>query len=249
MRVTKTTCLKLLISGGTMILVSAIGCRRHNTEVIKRSANYTTQGKLPFGSDMREAIASNQVATVKVLLDSGEDVNGTNAFFETPLGDAIDKAATPESIAVTKLLLDSGANPNQAASQYSYFPINIAADYASLPVMKLLVEAGADVNSLDGEGTSALTKAIEAGAADDLVLYLIEHGANVNLHGKDIHGEQGLSPLFASVRMPSNSRIVDTLLQHGALPSKDECRLTLRLLQNHGQADTAEKIASRSPCK
>ena len=149
------------------------------------------------------AARSNDLATVKVLLEAGADVNQTTGYGWTPLL----VATQNRYYKLAAYLLDHGGNPNQA-NKGGWTPLYLATDNRNIesgdyPVrkgdmdhlefIKLLLAKGADVNArvkdstetrtvftnqwLDENGATAFLRASQSG---DVVLMklLLEHGAD-----------------------------------------------------------------------
>jgi ankyrin repeat protein len=111
-----------------------------------------------------------------------------------------------------RLLLDAGAGINVKDRQ-GFTPLHWAV-YESLgspgaaDTAKLLVVRGANINARDTEGSTPLFWAAWQGNKD-LVVFLLEHGADQTLHGKE-----GLTPLEATGKY--GSREMATLLERRA---------------------------------
>ena len=88
-----------------------------------------------------------------------------------------------------------------------------AAQEGDLPAVQRLASEGFDVNLQDEIGKGALHYAVE-GEHYKVVQWLLEQGANVNLHDDDMIGETALS-LAAQRDYPE---LVELLLKHGADP-------------------------------
>jgi len=96
-----------------------------------------------------EAAAENEVSQVKLLLDSGADIDCTTDDGWTPLVEAV--LHGPE---LTRLLLSRGANPN-IASVHGYTALHRAAGHGNVEVVQLLLDAGADTSAQDEAGQTA----------------------------------------------------------------------------------------------
>jgi uncharacterized protein len=108
------------------------------------------------------AARSGSVEAIKVLLDSGADVN-----LPGPTGDDWDATPLQHAIlqrqpAAVRLLLDRGADLKRGASG-SLMPLFLAAGDTDPTILKLLLAHGADP-SVEGEnGATALSRAVSAG--------------------------------------------------------------------------------------
>lgn len=132
---------------------------------------------------LMHAAAVGSVEAVKLLLDSGADVNAKNALGSTALMLAADQ---PEK---ARLLIAKGADVN-AASKMGRTPLMIAAhcDGCSATV-KLLIEKGADVKARDGRHTTAIWEAAQTDDLDSFKL-LLAAGAE-----PDVANADGYTPL------------------------------------------------------
>jgi ankyrin repeat protein len=146
-----------------------------------------------FGS--REAL--------KLLLDSGADVNARNSFDATAL------VWAAADLAKLKLLLSHGADVN-ARTRLERTPLMVAAacDGCSENV-RLLLDQGADVKTQDKGGTTALALAGQAGDVDSIHL-LLAYGADAREASKS-----GLTPLMLALTNCSSTGAA-ALIAHGA---------------------------------
>jgi len=110
-----------------------------------------------------QAARTGSLDTIKLLLDSGADVN-----LPGPTGDDWD--ATPLQHAIlarqsgaVRLLLDLGADPNLATGPNAPAPLLLAAGDTDPTFVKLLLAHGADL-AIEGEsGLTPLSRAVSAG--------------------------------------------------------------------------------------
>ncbi|KAK3712863.1 hypothetical protein RRG08_055223 [Elysia crispata] len=142
---------------------------------------------------MEDGILTGDSRIVQFLIDHGADINGTCGRSRPALLIAL-----------------------QIESPYYNFTL-IRKDYNLLDMIKFLVESGASVNRVN-PNDSPLVFAIKNDCNLDVLLSLLEHGADVNEIGDD----EGNTPLTAvfdrrSTRHPT---FLEALLKAGADPNK-----------------------------
>ncbi len=127
---------------------------------------------------------------VRVLVDSGAEINATNSAGLT----ALHLAWRDE--AVVRLLLDHGANVN-AKSQLGFTPLIVAASATGTAgVIAQLLDKGADVNAAERRGVTPLIAAASVGNTAGAKL-LLERGANANAYA-DGAGQKTATPLMGA---------------------------------------------------
>jgi ankyrin repeat protein len=117
----------------------------------------------PHGSPLIQAARTGALDTIRLLLDSGADVNQPG-----PTGDDWD--ATPLQHAIlarqpgaVRLLLDRGADPNRVAGPNAPAPLLLAAGDTDPTFVNLLLDHGADP-AIEGQGgITPLAGAVSAG--------------------------------------------------------------------------------------
>ena len=128
----------------------------------------------PFGGVLYVASLRGHTEIVKLLLNSGADVNAA----EDHRGSALCAASNEGCTEIVKLLLNSGANVNVVHAQYG--TALCTASYAgNTEIVKLLLNNGADVNAQDGFIGNALRAASLRGHTE-IVKLLLNSGADVN---------------------------------------------------------------------
>lgn len=140
---------------------------------------------------LHKAISQKYTDIVKILLDSGADVNqceskGMRTVFEfnnnisvvfdgvTPLIKAISKG----DCSIVQILLEYGANVNQCDSNNTS-PLYLAIKGRNTQIAKLLLNYSADVNICNYKNNSPLQLAAMNGNSQ-IVQALLERGANIN---------------------------------------------------------------------
>ncbi len=189
------------------------------------------------------------IATVKLLLERGANVNPTSRSFadSTPLRSAIE---APD-VAIAKLLVERGADMKAvgflglasaaavcpkcldiiagAFDQKTYSQaLVIAAANSDAAAIKLLLDRGADVNAADPNGRTALIFATAADHAPlDLVTLLLDRGAKL-----DPQTEFGLTALDYA-KLHGDTPVVDVLVKAGAQDTGAWKQPTLTFVKNN----------------
>lgn len=122
------------------------------------------------------AVHRNYVDLVRFLLDSGANVDATDAWFKTPL-----HHVASDSSQIANALIAAGANVN-AVAMSGRTPIWEASGAGYVSVVRVLIENGAIVNMGDNEGMTPVCAAAAWGH-EDVVRFLISSGADVNKRG------------------------------------------------------------------
>jgi hypothetical protein len=136
------------------------------------------------------AALNGDIETIKLLLDSGVNVDSINYsdnyYGFTPLMIAAETSNTTSSLETVKLLLDSGADVN-AYERYGYTPLMLTVKESngssSLETVKLLLDSGADVNIASRRRMTALMIAVEysnGSSSIETVKLLLDYGADIN---------------------------------------------------------------------
>jgi uncharacterized protein len=137
-----------------------------------------------YGKDnvtlMWYAIAKKQYGAVSTLVRMGSDLlHGGPPNAGTPLY----LAFWAKDERLLQAMLDGGLSPNyQDEDGSSLLQQAIFNSSDPFPAVKLLLRRGADINHRDHIGDAPITEAIIA-SRPDIAMYLIEHGADVNVQG------------------------------------------------------------------
>lgn len=160
------------------------------------------------GTLLMLAVRTNKYRSVKTLLSLGANPNTPNDTVHNFGRNAVIFASMFDRVSadILRLLLENGGNPNsvecgvQEDGFGNFYPAcNSALSYAvfaSFEKVKILVEAGADVN--------LETSATDVGAMDaafahqrmDILLYLLEHGADYHRKFERVNLDDPNYPTF-----------------------------------------------------
>ncbi|MEL6320619.1 MAG: ankyrin repeat domain-containing protein [Cyanobacteria bacterium J06626_14] len=158
------------------------------------------EGETYLPPPIEQAIEQNNITLVRFLLDRGVTLH------ENRLQQVI--RSNQQDIAA--LLLEHGA---QVESEVTNDDLITAVANNNLSMVIAALDNGDDVNQIDSNGYTPLTKAVSAGASNNLFQLLISRGANVN----QIDG-RNFTPLSLAARSSygSSSRMMELLLSQGA---------------------------------
>jgi ankyrin repeat protein len=193
-------------------LISAIrsGDLQRVKKLVADSPELVTARDRAGSTPLHHAAGYGTLATMKLLLEKGADVNAANKRKSTPLYWAIDDEAklrllidrgadvnaktvegrTPvyqaalmgDGIRTMQMLLEKGAAAD-VKTLVGMSPLMAAAGRANLPAMRLLIEKHGDVNARNSAGSTALMDAAQTGNAQ-AVRMLLEKGADPNVKTK-----------------------------------------------------------------
>ncbi|MES0491541.1 MAG: ankyrin repeat domain-containing protein [Leptospirales bacterium] len=150
-----------------------------------------------------KAIMCGEIELIKLLLESGADINAVDEAGETPLFTAIMVGYSD----IVHYLIQHGAHVNQR-SKKGFLPTLIAADRGHLAILKNLHRNGARLHQPSSDGFTPLMAASKM--HPEVVRYLLENGADVNAVTN-----YGGTALMVAVHT-GNQEITELLLEHGA---------------------------------
>lgn len=153
------------------------------------------------------AIISQDVATVRCLLNADADPNIPSHARQTPLCLAIEKGDSD----IVALLLKAHADPNMPNRQ-GRTPLGLAVDKGDSKLVALLLNAGSNPN-MKGYGDQLPLYVAATKGDSDIVALLLEAGSD-----PDIHDNCGRTPLYLAV-IRENIKMAELLLKAGANPN------------------------------
>ena len=197
---------------------------------------------------LHHAAGSGTIATVKLLLDKGADVNAANRRKSTPAFWAMHDEAK------LRLLLDHGADINARTTDGRTLVYQAAMLGNGMPVLRLLLEKGAKPDAKTLTGMTPLMGVAARGSVDAMRL-LIASGADVNARNA-----AGATALMAAASS-GNPQAVRMLLEKGAdakvRTKRNETALadaatageeeSVKLLLDHGAEVNVQDIRGYSP--
>ncbi len=161
--------------------------------------NAVINDETPF----QEAIDTDYMPLVELLIKHGADIHQVNDDGETPFQEAIETGCMP----LVELLIKHGADIHQVNDD-GETPFQEAMENGYMPLVELLIKHGADIHQLNDDGEYPLHEAIENGYMP-LVELLIKHGADI--HQVD---NSGMGALFYAYKS-GNSEMVKFFTDKG----------------------------------
>lgn len=190
------------------------------------------------------ALSKKDFSTVKLLINSGANVNGDiNTSFNRGLT-FLCFAVNQGDLETVALMIDAGANVNARSTIYhdssplhqsgtvAYAPLTLAITYGNTDMAKMLLEKGANVNCKDNFDNTPLIYASLMGHTE-MVRILIDMNADIN--SRNTWGKTAL--MYAA--FAGHKDIIETLLSTGAdIHTRDNNGGTALLYAYQKQNDT-----------
>lgn len=154
--------------------------------LIKKGSNVEKKSDFNGHRAIHIAAKHGQAKLIKLLIDTGADINAVDNKGFT----ALYQAVRMRHADVVKVLLDSGADteigPTKNKVDIETTPIFAAVDSGDSEnekdIVKMLVKAGANLNHKNNIGITPLLSSLIYGHGEGIPLLLIELGAEVNCH-------------------------------------------------------------------
>lgn len=175
------------------------------------------------------------IPAMKVLIDSGANVNEANIYGNTPLHYALRRTSMERRqgrAAVVAFLVKHGANIN-SRTQNGITPLMDASNIGDTDALKYLVEHGAQIDLADKDGRAALALAASR-LYDDIVIYLVAHDANI-----DSHDGEGRTPLMQAIEASSLFTIQTD--KDRSIEELNRLSIVNILLKHHADVNSVDK--------
>jgi ankyrin repeat protein len=150
-----------------------------------------------------KACKKGKLEEVKKWVEQEANVNSTTQwsnFQVTPLGIACgENDQLDGKLEIVQYLIEQGADVNQATGYFLYSrtsPLHLACQYNHQQIVKILMENGAQVNVQCDGGFTPLHKLCLVGKCPELVEYLVQHGADMNI--TTWGADRGKTPLYVA---------------------------------------------------
>uniref|UniRef100_A0A0D2Y089 Nephrocystin 3-like N-terminal domain-containing protein n=1 Tax=Fusarium oxysporum (strain Fo5176) TaxID=660025 RepID=A0A0D2Y089_FUSOF len=173
--------------------------------LLRYGANANATGEL-YGNALTAAAFDNTIEIIKLLLDSGADINSADGW-------ALQTAADQGHVDVVNLLLERGANVNATTTNINMpkcTALQAAVESGRGDIVDILLEHGADPNLGGGEFSHPIIAAASKGE-EAIFKKLLEAKADVTVVG----GEYNSTPLtYTAIYLPRDP--IRLLLDAGA---------------------------------
>ncbi|QYS95878.1 ANK_REP_REGION domain-containing protein [Trichoderma simmonsii] len=187
------------------------------------------------------AVEGECTGAMKLLIDSGAEIDQKDALSQTPLF----RACCDGKKDAIKLLLENGADV-ECANRFRTSALEIAVQNGREGILKLMLENGADVKSFKN-GSTLLSEAITHNH-EGTVKLLLEHGADANsmfdnepmLYGPVIYDQKGIVKLLLEHGADANSMFDNQSMLHD-----HKLEGTVQLLLGYG-ADVDSTVGTRT---
>jgi len=158
-----------------------------------------------LGTPLYLAVHEQDEAAARLLIDWGADLET-----QGPIGTPLHVAAQHDTANLVDLLLDNGANVD-ARNRETATPLHLAARRGGLDSAAALLAKGADIEARNAFGQTPIFSAAVGPNAVNLVPFLIEHGAGINV--RDGNGMTALTLAINQNRRPA----IEFLRTHGGV--------------------------------
>ena len=168
-------------NGDTCLMwaVSGYCSKRELHAIIHQSADVNATNKNNHTALMLACKKSHEDA-IHVLLQAGSDTNIADKNGETWLMCAVDGHCSNN---VLRAIIDQGANIN-ARSKNNCTALMKACETKHEDAINMLLQVGADTIIADDDGTTCLMYAVKTDCSKEVLLAIIDHGADVNATNK-----------------------------------------------------------------
>lgn len=196
-------------TNGVPMMKSALGTalQRRDPEGLHRLLR-SHEGTIP-PSSLTQAVGSNDIPSVRLLVTYGVPVDGVDSDGNTGLLVAV----ATWSIDAARILLQHGADPEFCPKDAELSPFVLAARQNQVELLQLMLDHGANANAALAKGDFPLNTCICQGVKAEVVAVLLAAGANPNTKTKD-----GKTPLVEALTI-KRLDFVKLLLEHGANPN------------------------------
>ncbi|KAG9237480.1 ankyrin repeat-containing domain protein [Amylocarpus encephaloides] len=189
-------------------LFAAIREKNHKlvAQLLDRGASANTGPSL---NALKEAILTQDIENVRLLLLFGADPNSPDKDGITPLKASVEKSF----LAGATALLKHGADPNLAGGLDLESPLAASVMSNMVGFSHLFLIYNGDANHITMEGNTLLTSAIKKKTPKKFIDLLLKYGSDPNAKNRE-----GKTALFEAITV-GRADIVTSLLENGANPN------------------------------
>ncbi|WP_225984472.1 ankyrin repeat domain-containing protein [Noviherbaspirillum aerium] len=189
-----------------MSLEKTVACTMRMIAVLLLSVLFVAADAGAQDTQLHAAARKGDVATLRVLLDKGANIDGRDATGAT----ALLVATHNNRVEAARLLIEAGANVN-AKDNIHDSPYLYAGARGHDDILKMTLAHGADLKSTNRYGGTALIPAAERGLVDT-VRMLIDAGVDVN-HVNNLQWTALLEAIILGNGGPRHTEVVRLLVE------------------------------------
>ena len=144
----------------------------------------------PLHETDQQTVEQKQMPLVRLLLERGANIQAADSQGWTALGHAV----AQDNAKLVAYFLERGANPNVQCGSHPKTPIAMAARHYNITLIKTLLQKGAKIELPDAESP------LLQNGDRKLMVFLLDHGANINARFFDLKYMSGTTLLMCAAR-------------------------------------------------
>ena len=193
--------------GYTSLHAAVLGnCTRDTLQEIVAHKAYLNNQNIDNQTALWLACSLSQQDSVKFLLEAGSYPNMADDEGYTSLHSAVHGGCSKKTI---RTLIDYGADVN-ATTKRKQTALLLACEKKNVDIINVLLTSKADPNVADDDGDTCLHNTVRKHYSQEVLLAIINHGADVNVTNK-----KNQTTLFLACEM-GNTEAINILLNAGA---------------------------------
>lgn len=189
--------------------VAMAECRHEDSRRLLRLGDSVERSRECMNSALAAAAGAGNMLVLQRLLDAGAEITD-KTYSNLGFGvNTIEAAASGGQLEAMTRLLQVASDRNDLPADAVTEALQPAVDAGDLALIEPLLEAGADATQID------IRRAAAAGFLD-VVAFMLQSGAPIEVHHNWGHGEMGNSSALQQAAQHGHEAVVDLLLAKGA---------------------------------